>query len=73
MTKAIDPKAVDGCLVPGGLYRLDAFYARMGIGESKRISAKRAGVELRTIGSGKRRYVRGEDGIEFILRLEATC
>ena len=54
---------------PDCLYALRGFWAASGISPTRIREAKRVGIELPTLEVGKRKFVRGHCGIEFIERL----
>ena len=56
-------------IAPERLYSLRGFYVESGISETRRREAARQGVELPTLEVGKRKYVRGWEGIAFIEKL----
>ena len=58
-------------VMPQGYYTLRSFYARTGVSDTRRREAARKGIELKTLNIGKRRMVRGTDGIAFLERLAA--
>lgn len=54
---------------PDRLYAIRGFWAASGISPTRIREAKRCGIELPTLEVGKRKFVRGHLGIEFIVRL----
>jgi hypothetical protein len=60
-----------GVILPDALYPLNAFYRVSGVSRARIHEAKREGVELSKKWAGKRAFVHGRDGIEFILKLDA--
>jgi hypothetical protein len=62
-----EPSFVD----PSRLYSIRGFWTASGISPTRIRQAKRHGVELPTLLVGKRKFVRGADGIAFIERLAA--
>ncbi len=56
-------------LAPERLYTLSGFQVAAGVSATRIREARRLGVELPTIVVGKRKFVRGRDGIFFIERL----
>lgn len=58
-------------LSPEHLYPYDTWIRRSGIAKSRIREARQNGVSLPTLKVGKRLYVRGSDGIEFIEKLAA--
>lgn len=53
------------------LYSLSRFIRDSGISYTRIQNAARAGIELTMVACGKRKFVRGVDGIDFIERLAA--
>lgn len=51
---------------PGTLYTLSEFLKASGLGKTTIRRARERGVELKKIPLGRRKFVRGEDGIAFI-------
>ena len=59
-------------IAPGNLYPLRGFYAVSGISPTRVREAKRHhAIELETIDVGKRKFVEGERGIQYIKALAA--
>lgn len=56
-------------IAPDYIYPLKGFYACSGITPARRSEARKLGIELPTIEVGRRKFVRGADGIAFIERL----
>lgn len=61
------PRFID----PNRLYSLRQFVADSGISLTRIRVAARNGVNIKTLKAGKRVFVRGSDGIEFIEQLAA--
>lgn len=59
-------------IAPEYLYPLKGFYAASGVTPARRSEARRQGIELPTIEVGRRKFVRGADGIAYIERLAAV-
>lgn len=59
-------------IAPERLYPLAGFERVSGIGRTKRREASLAGVRLRTIAVGRRKFVRGADAIAFIEAIAAS-
>lgn len=57
------------CIAPERLYPLKGFYAASGITPARRTEARRAGIELPTIDVGRRKFVDGHVGIQYIKQL----
>lgn len=55
---------------PDRLYSLRKYVADSGISLTRIREAARQGLELRKIRAGKRVFVRGRDGIEFVEKLD---
>jgi len=56
-----------GGIIPGGIYTLGAFQRATGIGDSiRRLAARNYGIELKLMRIGRRKFVRGEDGLAFL-------
>jgi hypothetical protein len=58
-----------GVILPDALYPLNAFYRVSGISRARIRDAKREGLELEKKWAGKRAFVHGRDGIEFVFKL----
>ena len=56
-------------IVPEGRYTLKAFRDITGISETRMYKAKREGIALKTIDTGRRKHVTGVDAIEYIDKL----
>ncbi len=56
-------------VAPERMYPLAAFQELTGIGPTRMREARIAGVFLTTIDVGRRKFVRGEDGIAYIEQL----
>ncbi len=56
-------------IAPERFYPLRAFQEASGIAPTRMREARLQGVHLETVDVGKRKFVRGSDGIEYILRL----
>jgi hypothetical protein len=54
---------------PERLYPLTVFERITGIGKTRRREGRLAGVQLPTVDVGRRKYVEGAAGIEYIRRL----
>jgi hypothetical protein len=54
---------------PRCLYALSYFVQASGLSTTRLQFAKRDGVELKTIACGRRKFVFGADGIDFVRRL----
>lgn len=72
MAKRQKPKAASS-VQPDTLYTLQEFFKAAGIGYSTIAKAKQAGVRLDSLKVGRRKYVRGNSGIEFIEQLAAIA
>ncbi|TWT31166.1 hypothetical protein KOR34_45420 [Posidoniimonas corsicana] len=57
---------------PARLYTIKGFEVASGVNATRRWHAKQQGIELKTLRVGKRAFVRGADGIEYIERLAAA-
>jgi hypothetical protein len=57
----------------GRLYSLRKFISDSGLSYTRISQAARAGIELPMVVCGKRKFVRGRDGIDFVERLAAHC
>jgi hypothetical protein len=53
------------------LYSLSRFIRDSGLSYTRIQFAKREGIELNMVCCGRRKFVRGIDGIDFVLRLAA--
>jgi hypothetical protein len=53
------------------LYSLSRFIHDSGLSYTRIQFAKRDGIELKMVACGRRKFVRGSDGIDFVLRLAA--
>jgi hypothetical protein len=58
-------------ILPDALYPLNSFHRISDISRERVRDAKRQGIDLPKKWAGKRAYVLGRDGIEFILKLDA--
>jgi hypothetical protein len=58
-------------LDPSRLYSLSRFIKDSGISYTRLQFAKRDAIELNLVSCGRRKFVRGADGIDFIERLAA--
>lgn len=56
-------------ICPDRLYPLKAFQEASGIGSTRMREGRLAGIHLSTISCGRRKFVQGADGIEYIKRL----
>jgi len=56
-------------IAPERLYPLRAFQEAAGIAPTRMREARLQGIDLPTVNVGKRKFVRGGDGINYILRL----
>lgn len=56
-------------ILPGALYPLTAFCSASGISSTRIRAARRGGLDLPVRQVGRRKFVRGSDGIKFIERL----
>ena len=56
-------------IAPERLYPLRAFHEASGIAPTRIREARLQGLVLQTVNVGKRKFVRGSDGISFIERL----
>jgi hypothetical protein len=65
---AKEPTFID----PHRLYAIRSFWSASGISPTRIRVAKRRGIELKTVDVGKRKFVRGADGIAFIEALAAA-
>jgi hypothetical protein len=72
-TKQRQKPHTSGAIQPDTLYSLPEFRRASGLGDTTLRLARRRGDELPTIRVGRRKYVRGLDGIEFIERLAAKA
>lgn len=66
---AVKAKQKRSFIDPARLYTLNGFKEAAGIDSTRIWRAKQAGVTLPTINVGRRKFVRGEDGIAYIVRL----
>lgn len=62
---ARDTEAID----PERLYPLAAFMTASGISKTRLYLLRRQGVTLKTYAVGRRQFVEGRDGIEFVKRV----
>lgn len=60
-------------IAPERLYSLRGFQQASGVTATRIHHAKRAGIDLPTLAVGRRKFVRGSDGIEFIEKLAANA
>ncbi|TWT29168.1 hypothetical protein KOR34_53070 [Posidoniimonas corsicana] len=58
-----------GVIEPATLYTLPEFKRAAGLGDTSIRNARLAGVVLKTLCVGRRKYVRGSDGIAYIENL----
>ena len=56
-------------ICPERLYPLRAFQEASGIGSTRMREGRLAGIHLPTINVGRRKFVQGESGIEYIKQL----
>jgi hypothetical protein len=71
MSARVASKRPVSVICPERLYPLRAFQEASGLGQTKMREARLAGIRLKTIDVGRRKYVRGSDGIEYIEALAA--
>lgn len=60
-------------IAPDRLYSLKGFYTASGITPTRISEARRCGIDLPCLEVGKRKFVRGSDGIAYIERLARHC
>jgi len=58
-------------IFPDAIYPYQAYIRDSGVSKTKIREARLQGVMLKTIDCGRRKYVRGRDGIDFIEQLAA--
>ena len=63
--------ASPSCIDADRLYSLARFIRDSGLSYTRIQLAKRDGIELNMVACGRRKFVRGRDGIDFIERLAA--
>lgn len=56
-------------IAPDAIYPLAAFIRSSGLSKTRLYEARRRGTRLKTLSVGRRKFVRGRDGIRFIERL----
>jgi hypothetical protein len=56
---------------PDRVYSLSRFIRDSGLSQTRIQFAKHDGIDLKMVECGRRKFVRGADGIDFILRLAA--
>ena len=56
-------------IAPERLYTLKGFIAASGISATRMREARRAGITIPTLETGRRKFIRGSDAIEYIERL----
>lgn len=65
MPQSIQPSYI----APERLYTLRCFHAASGVSATRIREGRRNGIMLKTLDVGKRKYVRGSDGINYIEQL----
>lgn len=60
-------------IAPERLYSLRGYWSASGISPTRIREARRCGIDLPCLEVGKRKFVRGVDGIAFIERLANRC
>lgn len=66
--KSHDPSFID----PGRLYTLRGFQVASGISSTRMRSARAQGIACPMLEVGKRKFIRGSDAIDYIIRLAAA-
>lgn len=69
MDMDIKRRALEGYLVPEGLYTLRAFRERMGISATRIHHAQKGGITPPWFSVGRRKFVTGGAAIDYIQRL----
>jgi hypothetical protein len=60
-------------LAPERLYSLRGFQAAAGVSSTRMREARQAGIELPALEVGRRKFVRGADGIAYLEKLAAVA
>lgn len=68
MAKASATRRVSA-ICPERLYPLRAFQEASGVGHTRMREGRLAGIHLKTINVGRRKFCRGTDAIEYLLAL----
>ncbi|MEM9753920.1 MAG: hypothetical protein AAF916_11140 [Planctomycetota bacterium] len=68
-----EPKASAGPTIdPAALYSKPDFLSAAGLGAVSMRRARDLGIKLETIKAGRRKFVKGSDGIDFLIRFAAA-